>query len=179
MSRKYPIAALAIAWVAVASVLVACGPGIDAQPSDPSPTVVSDGSSDSPASTVGAPGELPSTSTAPAADDASAEQASSDPAGGVPPEWMSRVLAAAEQESGVAATDIAVVDAEPVVWSDGSLGCPEPGHVYTQATVDGYRVELAAGDLELDYRIGADGLFVLCKQFEAPPVTVWPGDPDE
>lgn len=43
---------------------------------------------------------------------------------------------------GVAA--IAVVRAEHVTWRDGSLGCPVPDRSYTQALVDGYRIELAA-----------------------------------
>ncbi len=41
-----------------------------------------------------------------------------------------------------------VTDAEPVLirstlWSDGSLGCPQPGYGYTQAIVNGYKVVLA------------------------------------
>jgi len=37
---------------------------------------------------------------------------------------------------------IEVVRVEGVTWPDGSLGCPEPGMNYTQALVDGYRIEL-------------------------------------
>lgn len=32
-----------------------------------------------------------------------------------------------------------------VTWPDGSLGCPKPGMMYTQALVDGYWLELAGG----------------------------------
>lgn len=38
---------------------------------------------------------------------------------------------------------VEVVAAHDVTWPDGSLGCPEPDMSYTQALVDGYRVELA------------------------------------
>jgi hypothetical protein len=45
-------------------------------------------------------------------------------------------------DDGVDPDTIEVVLAEPVVWSDGSIGCPEPGMMYTQALVDGYRIVL-------------------------------------
>jgi hypothetical protein len=31
------------------------------------------------------------------------------------------------------------------VWNDGSLGCPEPGMMYTQALVNGYWLIIEAG----------------------------------
>jgi hypothetical protein len=42
----------------------------------------------------------------------------------------------------VDAAAIVVVSSEDVTWSDGSLGCPEPGMRYTQALVNGTRVIL-------------------------------------
>ncbi|MGI5816873.1 MAG: hypothetical protein ACOX9R_02115 [Armatimonadota bacterium] len=39
---------------------------------------------------------------------------------------------------------IAVVDVERVEWSSGALGLPEPGMMYTQAIVPGYRIVLEA-----------------------------------
>ena len=41
--------------------------------------------------------------------------------------------------------DLKVLSAEAVTWSDGSLGCPEPGMMYTQALVPGYRVQIRGG----------------------------------
>ena len=38
--------------------------------------------------------------------------------------------------------EVHVVSVEDVTWSDGSLGCPQPGFSYTQALVPGYRVAL-------------------------------------
>lgn len=84
--------------------------------------------------------------------------------GEVPNEILSRVLADAAERTGVAIDDIEVVRAEAVTWSDGSLGCPEPGMLYTQALVDGYHVIVAAGDEELDFRGTTNGGFVLCEQ---------------
>lgn len=62
-------------------------------------------------------------------------------------------LAATE---GVADADIEVVTAERVTWPDGALGCPQPGEVYTQALVPGYRIVLRVASTEYSYH-GADG----------------------
>lgn len=35
---------------------------------------------------------------------------------------------------------VTIIEAHPVVWSDGSLGCPRPDGMYTQALVEGYLV---------------------------------------
>lgn len=59
--------------------------------------------------------------------------------------------------------DVEVVTAKAVTWNDGSLGCPEPGMMYTQALVDGYQVIVRAGDEELDYRVGTNGTFRICE----------------
>jgi len=53
-------------------------------------------------------------------------------------------------------SEIAVAGALRVVWSDGSLGCPEPGMMYTQALVDGYQLTLEVDGRRVDYH-GADG----------------------
>lgn len=53
-------------------------------------------------------------------------------------------------------TSVAVVTAKEVTWPDGSLGCPEPGKVYTQALVDGSRVVLEHDGTRYSYHAGAD-----------------------
>jgi hypothetical protein len=57
-------------------------------------------------------------------------------------------LASAE---GVDPDAIEVVSAEAVTWPDGSLGCPEPDGMYTQALVEGYRIVLRVEDTEVAY----------------------------
>lgn len=52
--------------------------------------------------------------------------------------------------------EIEVISAEAVTWSDGSLGCPEPGKVYTQALVEGHRIVLAHHERVYDYHAGGD-----------------------
>ena len=83
--------------------------------------------------------------------------------GEVPHEILDPILADAADRSGASLAAIAVVTAEQVTWPDGALGCPEPGQMYTQALVDGYRVVLDAGGEELDYRVGSGGSFHLCE----------------
>ena len=56
---------------------------------------------------------------------------------------------------------------ERVTWPDGSLGCPQPGMMYTQALIDGYWLELAAGDHRAEYHTDLDGRAVSCRS--GPP----------
>jgi len=64
--------------------------------------------------------------------------------------------------------DVEVVSAELVTWRDGSLGCPQPGMVYTQALVDGTRVVLEVAGRRYEYHSGgARGPF-LCDHPEPP-----------
>lgn len=53
-------------------------------------------------------------------------------------------------------SQIEVAVAEPITWPDGSLGCPEPDGMYTQALVEGYRIVLDAGGEQVAYH-GAAG----------------------
>jgi hypothetical protein len=71
-------------------------------------------------------------------------------------------LADAARRTGIDAADLKVTSAERVTWLDGSLGCPEPDLMYTQALVPGYRVRIEAGSETLDYHAGARGAPLLC-----------------
>jgi hypothetical protein len=64
---------------------------------------------------------------------------------------------------GVDAAAVTIVSAHAETFSDGSLGCPEPGFMYTQALVDGYQVVVEANGTQLDYRGSGPGQFRLCK----------------
>ncbi len=55
---------------------------------------------------------------------------------------------------GVPREAVSVVAAERVTWPDGALGCPQPGSMYTQAQVDGMRIELSAGGTTYRYHSG-------------------------
>ena len=57
---------------------------------------------------------------------------------------------------GVDVDGIEVTAYETVTWSDGSLGCPQPGMMYTQALVDGYLIQLRVDGQTYNYH-GANG----------------------
>ncbi len=73
---------------------------------------------------------------------------------------------------GIPSTDIEAVRAEPVTWSDGSLGCPQPDMMYTQALVDGMFIQLRVGDDLYSYHSGGSADPFLCES----AVPVAPGE---
>lgn len=89
--------------------------------------------------------------------------------GEVPGGIMAIILADAEERVGIPQDDLEVTVAEAVVWSDGSLGCPQPGSVYTQALIDGFRVVVESATEQTDYHVAADGGFVVCENDGVTP----------
>jgi len=63
----------------------------------------------------------------------------------VPQRILESILKETATLANVPREKLAIVRAESVVWNDGSLGCPEPGMMYTQALVNGYWVVIEAG----------------------------------
>ena len=82
----------------------------------------------------------------------------------VPKEYLEPVLNKAAALANVPRGKLVIVQAEPVVWPDGSLGCPEPGALYTQALVDGYWIVIAAEGKTYDFRMARKGTFQLCPE---------------
>lgn len=72
------------------------------------------------------------------------------------------LTADATKRSGLGADKLAIVSAEKTTWNDGALGCPQPGQMYTQAIVPGYRVWVRAGERMLIYHTSETGQLVLC-----------------
>jgi len=84
--------------------------------------------------------------------------------GEVPTDIMARVRALlAKKVGGGDAARATVEVAQSVTWPDGSLGCPQPGMMYTQMVVPGYHVVLALDGTKYDYRIGLGGTPSLCE----------------
>ena len=81
----------------------------------------------------------------------------------MPAELLESILGDLMAREGLQRDDIEVERGEFVIWPDGSLGCPEPGVMYTQAQVSGYWVVLRAGDRQFDYRASEKGQFRPCK----------------
>ena len=90
-------------------------------------------------------------------------QESSRVIGEVPQDLLEAVFEDLLERPGVDREAIAVEQAEYVIWRDGSLGCPQPDMMYTQALVPGYRIVLRVGDETFDYHASERGYFVLCE----------------
>jgi hypothetical protein len=78
--------------------------------------------------------------------------------GEVPQRILDPILTEAAAQAKVAQEKLVILRAQPVVWNDGSLGCPEPGMMYIQALVNGYWVVINAGGKTYDFRVDAGGL---------------------
>ena len=79
-------------------------------------------------------------------------------------------LVEAARVSGRPHSALTVMDAAPVVWPDGSGGCPQPGVEYTQATVPGYRIRIQAGKQLLNFHATRFGSApVLCPAERVQP----------
>ena len=87
----------------------------------------------------------------------------------VPQRILDPILNEAAALANVAPEQLVIVRAESVVWNDGSLGCPEPGMMYTQALVNGYSVVINAADQNYDFRVDSGGNFRLCPPGQGHP----------
>lgn len=83
--------------------------------------------------------------------------------GEVPEELIAQILRHLSERTGADPAGMKVVVAESLTWADGSLGCPRPGMLYTQALVPGYRVVIAHQGFRYDYRASTRGHFFLCE----------------
>jgi hypothetical protein len=143
------------AAIAIATLLAGCGGPVD------------DADLDAGGSEVEEPGvEEPDEAQEPEGTDPSAEDAL-DPVVGDAVE--AAILDAADRE-GVDTSEVFVRPPEVVTWPDGSLGCPQPDEMYTQALVDGYRIVLVVDGRELVYHGQLDQEPFLCEDPQ-PPVS--------
>ena len=131
---------------AALAVLVTLGAGCGSTP-EPDTTSPEDTVSESPPSPESSPAKTP-TSEKPT------------PTGPPPTEAVQEAVADLVGLLGIGASDIEVVLDEEVTWRDGSIGCAEPGKMYTQAVVAGRRVVLSARGMQYEYHSGGPrGLF--------------------
>jgi hypothetical protein len=79
-----------------------------------------------------------------------------------------QAVAAALQDAaahlGVAATDISVQQVEEREWGDSSLGCPQPGLLYSQVVTPGFLVVITSRGKQLEYHSDTRGRVVLCRE---------------
>lgn len=64
--------------------------------------------------------------------------------------------------------DIKVLSEESVTWRDGSLGCPKPDMMYTQALVEGMRIILQAKGKDYAYHSGQGRPPFFCENPVSP-----------
>ena len=138
-----------LAVIAAVALTAACGASFE--------------SGDPPASTPG----IPSPTTPPPPPTVAPTPGPSDPAAPVPeglreqPRVAAAIADTATRE-GVDPSQVVVAAWSPVTWNDGSLGCPQPGMSYTQATVDGELLILRVESGLFQYHARTGGPFTYC-----------------
>jgi hypothetical protein len=94
--------------------------------------------------------------------------------GEVPQDLLDSLLKDLAERTGASLQNISVLQAQAMIWNDGSLGCAKPGEFYTQEQVPGYWVILEIEGKKYDYRAARTGYFLLC---EGAPRPTPPGTP--
>lgn len=84
------------------------------------------------------------------------------PIASVPARVRRAVVADAARRFQIAESAVVLARAEQVTWSDGSLGCPQPGRMYTQALVPGYRLVAKSAQGEFLYHADSHGNVMTC-----------------
>lgn len=102
---------------------------------------------------------------------APSSNATTQGSGEVPPQLLAIFQDDLARRALVKHEAITVVSATEQQWSDGAMGCPQPGQMYTQMIVPGYRVVLQAAGNKYSYHSDRRGNFVVCSSGLAfPPV---------
>ncbi|MCL4862756.1 MAG: hypothetical protein KJZ93_25310 [Caldilineaceae bacterium] len=81
---------------------------------------------------------------------------------------VQQAVADLAERLGVPVDEVELVEAEAVIWPDGSLGCPQPGMMYTQVLQDGMRIVLRVAGEEYHYHSGGSREPFLCED-PTPP----------
>jgi hypothetical protein len=91
--------------------------------------------------------------------------------GEVPPQILAIFQDDLARRALVKHDQITVVSATEQQWPDGAMGCPQPGQMYTQMIVPGYRVVLQAAGERYAYHSDRRGNFIVCSNgLSFPPV---------
>jgi hypothetical protein len=109
---------------------------------------------------------------APPDDSAATELPTGDvPADIAESEEVQAAIADLAERQGVEESEITVAGFREVTWRDGSIGCPEPGMMYTQALVPGRQLVLAIDNDLYAYNAADDGEFTFCAKPQDPAPT--------
>jgi hypothetical protein len=82
------------------------------------------------------------------------------------------------ERTGADRNAIEVVSVEEVDWPDGSIGCPRPGMVYTQAIVNGSKIVLRYDGMTHHYHQGGSRAVFYCPPQYVQPAAGDTRDPD-
>ncbi|MBM0104410.1 hypothetical protein JM946_06615 [Steroidobacter sp. S1-65] len=93
----------------------------------------------------------------------STDAAPTQGSGEVPPQIIAIFQDDLARRALVKPETITVASATEQQWSDGAMGCPQPGQMYTQMIVPGYRVVLQAAGDKYSYHSDRRGNFVVCS----------------
>jgi len=72
------------------------------------------------------------------------------------------------QRLSISITQINVVDAKAVTWSNSSLGCPQPGMVYAEVLTPGCLILLNANGQDYEYHVGKGSEVLYCEKPTSP-----------
>lgn len=67
------------------------------------------------------------------------------------------------QRLSIAIMEINLIKAEEVVWSNASLGCPQPGMVYAEVLTPGYLILLEANNKGYEYHADLQDAIMFCN----------------
>jgi len=85
----------------------------------------------------------------------------------VPPEASQAVDAALQDAAAhlnVSRDQLQVSQVESQQWNDASLGCPQPGQLYSQIVTPGFLVMISSGSHQLEYHTDTRGRVTLCHE---------------
>lgn len=85
-------------------------------------------------------------------------------------EDVQAAMTAEAERSGISAEAVTVAGYADVTWSDGSIGCPKDGMMYTQALVPGHQLILEVDGEYRSYHAAEGKPFSYCAQ-PSPPTS--------
>jgi hypothetical protein len=122
----------------------------------------------------------PAPSTAPQASAPASESSPAASIGNISGDFSSgdaaaietRAISALASQINQAENTLKLVSREATEWSDGSLGCPAEGMMYTQALVPGFKLTYNDGSRNYDVHTDADGQrAILCDNGQPTEIT--------
>lgn len=72
------------------------------------------------------------------------------------------------QRLSIPISQIIVIDARDVTWSNSSLGCPQPGMLYTEVLTPGHLILLNANGQNYEYHAGKNSDAFYCENPDPP-----------